>query len=884
MSATSETSSQPSPTLRADYRPPAWRIDAVDLHFELDPEATRVRARCALRREAAADEPLVLVGEELELLSIAVDGQPLDPARYDVEERRLTVRQLPAQCTLETEVRIAPARNRALSGLYVSSGNFCTQCEAEGFRRITWFLDRPDVMARYTTTLVADRERYPVMLSNGNRVATEVLEDGRHLVRWEDPFPKPSYLFALVAGDLHCHSGSFTAASGREVRLEFYVEARDADKCEHALRSLQKAMRWDEETFGLEYDLDLYMIVAVGDFNMGAMENKGLNLFNSKFVLARPDTATDQDFEGIEGVIAHEYFHNRTGNRVTCRDWFQLTLKEGLTVYRDQEFSAQMTSAPVQRIGDVRLLRERQFPEDAGPMAHPIRPEAYVEMDNFYTATVYDKGAEVVRMYQVLLGREGFRRGMDRYFERHDGQAVTCDDFRAAMADANGRDLTQFERWYSQAGTPRLAARGEWDGDAESYTLELRQECPRGQDAAAFQPLHVPVRVGLVGRDGGDLALRLDGEQDAPRERVLELTGRSQTWTFRGVGSPPVPSLLRGYSAPVALELERGRDELAFLLANDSDAFNRWDAGQALFGGMVLELAAAHAAGEALVVDPAVVEAYRSVLLDGSIDGSIRALTITLPEEGELAQQMAVVDPDALHAARQHLSRELAAALRDELLEVYRLSRPRGPYTLERDAVDRRRTKNAALAALAVLEEAEITSLIVEQFEGADNMTDSQAALAALVGLDVPERAQALEAFHRRWHEEPLVLDKWFSLQADSTLPGAPARVRELMAHPDFTLDNPNRARSLVGHFSTYNHVGFHDASGEGYAILADAVLAIDPKNPQLAARLLKGLNAWRRYDPGRQEHARRQLERVRATDGLSRNSREIVERSVATE
>ena len=566
---------QPQPIFRHDYTRPAFAIPQVELRFELGENETRVYATLSVERDGNSQGPLELHGEELELERVAIDGQELDASAYEVGTTGLSIANVPERFQLETTVRIEPQNNTSLSGLYQSSGNFCTQCEAEGFRRITWYLDRPDVMSIYTTTVTAEKERYPVLLSNGNRRSIEDLGDGRQRAEWHDPFKKPSYLFALVAGNLACHEGTFKTMSGRDVKLEIWVEPQNIEACEHALVSLQKSMKWDEEAFGREYDLDIYMIVAVGDFNMGAMENKGLNVFNSKYVLARPETATDSDYEGVEGVIGHEYFHNWTGNRVTCRDWFQLTLKEGLTVFRDQQFTADMTSAPVKRISDVKILRLAQFAEDAGPMAHPIRPESYIEMNNFYTVTVYNKGSEIIRMYHTLLGEEGFRKGMDLYFERHDGQAVTCDDFRAAMADANGADLTQFENWYKQAGTPKLSVRGEWDEAARSYSLTLRQEVPPTPGQSDKQPMHIPVRVGLLGADGADMPLYVDRCASGETTCVLELKDAEQTFLFQNVPSNPTLSVLRGFSAPVRVEMERSHDELAFLMANDSDAFNR---------------------------------------------------------------------------------------------------------------------------------------------------------------------------------------------------------------------------------------------------------------------------------------------------------------------
>jgi len=868
----------PQPKYRKDYRPPAWWVDHVDLHFDLGEEETRVRARLALRRNAEAPEgaPLELDGEELELLSLAADGQAFDPGRVERGAESLTLRALPdgsplpARLELESLVRIHPERNTELSGLYKSSGNFCTQCEAEGFRRITYFPDRPDVMARYTTTIEADAERYPVLLSNGNRVSEEDLPGGRRRVVYEDPFPKPSYLFAMVAGDLACRSGHFTTRSGREVRLEVWVEPRNVDATEHALESLRKAMRWDEEHFGREYDLDVYMIVAVSDFNMGAMENKGLNVFNAKYVLARPETATDADYEAIEGVIAHEYFHNWTGNRVTCRDWFQLTLKEGLTVFRDQLFSADQTSAAVKRIEDVRALRSAQFPEDAGPMSHPIRPESYISMDNFYTPTVYEKGAEVVRMYWTLLGPEGFRRGMDLYFERHDGQAVTCDDFRRAMADANGVDLDQFERWYEQPGTPVLEVRGEWDAASRRYELELHQDRPEAHAREDFLPMHMPVSVGLLDPDGKEVASRL-----------LELREERERFVFEGVERRPVLSVLRGFSAPVQVRMERPREDLAFLMAHDSDAFNRWDAGQTLAQDLLLELADAASAGQPLELDPLFVDAFRRLLLDPEQDGSLKALALSLPSEKVLSQAREQVDVEGIHTARRFAIAELSRRLGEAWRETYERCAPDGPYRKDRASIDRRRLRNLALRYLTAPGDPDAVRLARGHFDAADNMTDSQAALAALADHDTAESREALERFHARWHEDPLVLDKWFTVQAVADRPDAVERVQELSRHPDFTLANPNRVRALVGAFASANTYHFHRADGAGYRFLADTVLALDGRNPQVASRLATLMNSWRRYDEGRRRLMRGQLERLAAAERPSKDLYEIVQKAL---
>ncbi len=860
---------KPTAVLRSAYRAPDYLIDHVDLDFDLGEDETLVEARLAIRRRADAPDPrapLVLDGEGLELRGIEVDGRPLAASEFRVEDDRLTIDDVPSRFELRTRVAIHPETNTQLSGLYKSSGNFCTQCEAMGFRRITFFLDRPDVMSRYTVSIEADRERYPVLLSNGNRIAEETLDGGRHRVRWEDPFPKPSYLFALVAGDLRCHEGSFTTRSGREVRLEIWVEPQNVDRCEHALRSLQRAMDWDERRFGLEYDLDVYMIVAVGDFNMGAMENKGLNVFNSKYVLARPETATDADYEAIEGVIAHEYFHNWTGNRVTCRDWFQLTLKEGLTVFRDQQFSADMTSAPVKRIDDVRMLRTAQFPEDAGPMAHPIRPESYISMDNFYTPTVYEKGAEVIRLYHTLLGSDGFRRGMDLYFERHDGQAVTCDDFRAAMADANGADLDQFERWYEQPGTPVLEAEGEYDADARRFALTLRQKAPEAHAREDFLAMHMPVSVGLLGRDGRDL-----------ERRVLELREDEERFEFVDVPEKPVVSLLRGFSAPVQLRMERSREELAFLMGHDEDAFNRWDAGQTLAQDLILELAADHSGGRPLELDPIFVDAARRLLTDEGLDGSLKALALTLPGDKVLAQAMEEVDVEGLHAARRFAIRELASRLEDELRTVYERNRPDGPYRNDRASIDRRRLQNLALRYLAAAGSDEGVTLARAHFDAADNMTDSQAALGALVDHARSEGDEAVEIFYERWKHDPLVVDKWFQTRAMADRDDAVEVVLDLARHPDFTLENPNRARSLIGAFGSGNLFHFHRRDGAGYRFLADQVLALDPMNPQVAARMVSLFNQWRRFDAARRDLMRTELERIAALDGLSKDTGEIV-------
>ena len=865
-----------------EYRPPEFLIDTVDLRFELGEEETRVHSRLALRRNPAAESrspDLFLNGEGLELLAISMDGRRLDAARYRLDDEGLTLIGVPDRFTLETEARIYPQKNTALEGLYRSGGMFCTQCEAEGFRHITWYLDRPDVMARFSTEILAERARYPVLLSNGNPVEEASLDDGRHRVRWEDPFPKPCYLFALVAGDLERIEDSFTTASGRNVALRIFVEKENVEKCDHAMRSLKKAMRWDEQEYGREYDLDIYMIVAVNDFNMGAMENKGLNIFNSKYVLARPETATDQDFQGIEGVIAHEYFHNWTGNRITCRDWFQLSLKEGFTVFRDQEFSADMGSRGVKRIEDVRLLRAHQFAEDASPMAHPVRPESYIEINNFYTVTVYEKGAEVVRMQRNLLGRETFRKATDLYFERFDGQAVTTDDFVRCMEDASGRDLTQFRRWYSQAGTPEVSVDERWDAAAGRYTLTLRQSCPPTPGQPHKEPFHIPFALGLLDSDGRDLPVTLAGETAAmPGTRMLELREPEERFEFAGLAERPVPSLLRGFSAPVKVRFNYSDAMLTFLMAHDSDPFNRWDAAQTLAQRVLLAQVTARADGQPMMLPEEFAEAFRLALVEEGGDQALQAEVLTLPSESYLGDQMAVVDVDGIHAARLWTRVELAGRLSDTFHEVYGRNAAPVAFSIEPADIARRRLRNLCLAYLAEGEGGAV--LCLDHYRTANTMTDTMAALGALTHLDAPERGEALAAFEARWRDDPLVMDKWFAVQAVSRLPDTLDRVRALMAHPAFSLRNPNKVRSLIGAFCNANPVRFHDVSGEGYRFLADQVLALDPLNPQIAARLLRAMARWRRYDEPRQRLMQAQLERIMAAK-VSKDVYEIAAKSL---
>jgi aminopeptidase N len=874
----------PAPPLKTirleDYRPSAFLIPEVELDVTLHEDHTRVAARLRIERNpavAAERAPLVLDGAGLVLESVALDGRALRSAGYDLDDERLTIHDAPDACLLETICQIRPQDNTALMGFYASRNGCFTQCEPEGFRRITFFIDRPDVMARYTTTLRADATRYPVLLANGNRVAAGVeapAEPGAaplHWAQWVDPFPKPSYLFAMVAARLEVLEDSFVTRSGRSARLAIYVEPGKLDQAGFAMQALKKAMAWDERTYGLELDLDQYMIVAVGDFNMGAMENKGLNIFNTRFVLARSDTATDADYQNIDRVIAHEYFHNWTGNRVTCRDWFQLSLKEGLTVFRDQEFCADTYSRAVQRIRDVRNLRARQFPEDAGPMAHPVRPRSYVEISNFYTATVYEKGAEVVRMIRTLIGRENFRRGMDLYFERHDGQAVTTDDFVQAMADASGVDLAQFRNWYDEAGTPELEVTDEHDAAARRYVLTVRQSCAGGP------PLHIPLAVGLVARDGTALPLRLESEaRAAGTTRVLSVTEREQRFAFLEVPEKPLPSLARDFSAPLVVNYAYDLAALMHLMVHDTDPFNRWDAGQRLATMLMLEAIGEVRAGRALQVPEAFVRASRAVLASASEDPAFAAEALTLPAENVLAEQMSTVDPDAIHEVRAGFARTLGGMLMDELLAAYRTHAVEGPYRPDAGAAARRALRNLCLAYLVESGTRQARALAFEQFSTADNMTDCMAALAVLAEFDCDERTRALAMFHERWVDEPLVLDKWLRVQAASRLPHALAEVKRLTAHSAFSLRNPNNVYALIGAFSG-NHVRFHSADGSGYGFVADQVIALDRINPQVAARIARAFDRWKKLDPVRQRHACAALERVSATAGLSRDVAEVV-------
>ncbi|WP_085597479.1 MULTISPECIES: aminopeptidase N [unclassified Pseudomonas] len=881
---------QPKMIYLKDYQAPEYLIDETHLTFELFEDHSLVHAQLVMRRNPARGAglpPLVLDGQQLELLSVSLADQPLGAGDYQLDDNHLTLHPASASFTVDTSVRINPQTNTALEGLYKSSGMFCTQCEAEGFRKITYYLDRPDVMSKFTTTVVAEQHRYPVLLSNGNPIASGPGEDGRHWATWEDPFMKPAYLFALVAGDLWCVEDSFCTMSGRDVALRIYVEPENIDKCQHAMNSLKKSMRWDEQTYGREYDLDIFMIVAVNDFNMGAMENKGLNIFNSSAVLARAETATDAAHQRVEAIVAHEYFHNWSGNRVTCRDWFQLSLKEGFTVFRDAGFSSDMNSRTVKRIQDVAYLRTHQFAEDAGPMAHAVRPESFIEISNFYTLTVYEKGSEVVGMIHTLLGAEGFRKGSDLYFERHDGQAVTCDDFVKAMEDANGVDLTQFKRWYSQAGTPRLAVSEAYDAAAKTYSLTFRQSCPQTPDKVEKLPFVIPVELGLLDSQGAAIALRLAGEASAQgNSRVISVTEAEQTFTFVDVAERPLPSLLRGFSAPVKLSFPYDRDQLMFLMQHDSDGFNRWEAGQQLAVQVLQELIGQHQQGQALVMDQRLVTALGSVLADESLDPAMVAEMLSLPGEAYLTEISEVADVEAIHGAREFARKQLAEQLFAALLKRYQANRELSratAYVAESEHFARRALQNIALSYLMLVGKPEVLAAAIEQLDSADNMTERLTALAVLVNSPFEaEKAQALAVFAENFKDNALVMDQWFSVQAASPLPGGLERVKALMQHPAFNIKNPNKVRALIGAFAGQNLINFHAADGSGYRFLADLVIQLNGFNPQIASRQLAPLTRWRKYDSARQALMKVELERIRASGELSSDVFEVVSKSLA--
>ncbi|XP_021280550.1 puromycin-sensitive aminopeptidase isoform X3 [Herrania umbratica] len=914
-----------------DYKSPDYYFDTVDLKFSLGEEKTIVASKITVfPRVEGSSSPLVLDGVDLKLISIKVNGKELKEGDYYLDLRHLILPSAPSgKFTLEIDTEIQPQKNTSLEGLYKSSGNFCTQCEAEGFRKITFYQDRPDIMAKYTCRIEADKSLYPVLLSNGNLIEQGALEGGKHYAVWEDPFKKPCYLFALVAGQLESRDDIFVTRSGRQVSLRIWTPAQDVPKTAHAMYSLKAAMKWDEDVFGLEYDLDLFNIVAVPDFNMGAMENKSLNIFNSKLVLASPETASDADYAAILGVIGHEYFHNWTGNRVTCRDWFQLSLKEGLTVFRDQEFSSDMGSRTVKRIADVSKLRNYQFPQDAGPMAHPVRPHSYIKMDNFYTVTVrpsnlhsclflfcfgfsltsplifpvfflvflfsfsqvYEKGAEVVRMYKTLLGTQGFRKGMDLYFERHDGQAVTCEDFFAAMRDANDADFANFLLWYSQAGTPVVKVTSSYNADAHTFSLKFSQVVPPTPGQPVKEPTFIPVAVGLLDSSGKDMHLSSvyhDGTLQSVASNnqpvfstVLRVTKKEEEFVFSDIFERPIPSLLRGYSAPIRLESDLSDSDLFFLLAHDSDEFNRWEAGQLLARKLMLSLVADFQQNKPLSLNPKFVEGLRSILCDTSLDKEFIAKAITLPGEGEIMDMMEVADPDAVHAVRTFIRKELASQLKSEFLSTVQNNRSSEVYVFNHPNMARRALKNTALAYLASLEDLKMTELALHEYNTATNMTEQFAALAAIAQKPGKTRDDVLADFYSKWHHDFLVVNKWFALQAMSDIPGNVENVRNLLNHPAFDLRNPNKVYSLIGGFCG-SPVNFHTKDGSGYKFLGEIVVQLDKLNPQVASRMVSAFSRWRRFDESRQKLAKAQLEMIMSANGLSENVYEIASKSLA--
>ncbi len=864
----------PSAIHLKDYRVPDYLIDSVYLEFDISPEATLVRAVLKMHRNpsaAKASGDVFLNGEQLELLEIHMNNQPLAADDYRTDDSGLTLIQPPESFELKTLTRIFPEKNTALEGLYKSSSMYCTQCEAEGFRKITWFPDRPDILAKFTTRIEADKNHYPVLLGNGNLFDRGELDGERHYAIWEDPYPKPCYLFALVAGDLQRVQDSFVTCEGRNVELNIYVEAENVNYCDHAMRSLKKSMQWDEENYGREYDLSIYNIVAVNDFNMGAMENKGLNIFNSKYVLASEQTATDTDFQGVEGVIAHEYFHNWTGNRITCRDWFQLSLKEGFTVYRDQCFSADMGSAAVKRIDDVRLLRAHQFAEDSGPMAHPVRPASYIEINNFYTVTVYEKGAEVVRMQANLLGPEQFRRATDLYFERFDGMAVTTEDFVQCMQDVSGQDLTQFKNWYDYAGTPVLDVSGEYDAAGKTFRLAVTQSCPDTPGQSQKPPFHIPFHIGLLDTQGNDLLAN----------GMLELKQAQQEFVFEDIEEKPVASLLRGFSAPVKVLYDYSDADLMFLMSRDTDGFARWDASQQLLQRIILQMVGQYNRGAAMTVPDGFIGAFRQSLLDDTADAALITEVLALPSESYLGDQMETVDVEGIFAARQQLKQIIATQLQEDLLMVYEQNREQGSFAIDAAAIARRSLKNAVLGYLMMLDDSESRQICLNQYGAQQNMTDVISALGLLADSDYAGREEVLADFETRWQHDTLVMDKWFTVQAVARREDTLERVKELMQHRLFSITNPNKVRSLIGAFCSANPVRFHRADGQAYAFLIDNVLQLDKINPQIASRMLRLLSRWKRYDMPRQELMKSQLQRVLQTAGISRDVYEIADKSL---
>ncbi len=874
---------KPATIYLKDYQPYPFLIEGVDLYFHLYDDYVDVDSTLVIARnpQAKASRDLELDGEALELQRILVDGQALADDRYFVSATGLKITGVADGFSLTTTVRIYPHKNTSLEGLYLSSGNFCSQCEAQGFRKITYFPDRPDVMTLFKVSIEAEHAKYPVRLSNGNPVDERELLDGRVVSTWVDPHKKPSYLFALVAGDLSCNQSTFTTSSGRAVTLNVYTEPHNLEYTDYALAALQRAMRWDEERYGLEYDLDLYNIVAVDDFNMGAMENKGLNVFNTKYVLASQETATDHDFVGVEAVIAHEYFHNWTGNRVTCRDWFQLSLKEGLTVFRDQEFTADMHSASVKRIEDVRMLRSAQFAEDASPMAHPIRPASFVEINNFYTLTVYEKGAEIVRLYQTLLGRDGFRRGMDTYFERHDGQAVTTEDFLSAMADANNTDLDRLQSWYDQAGTPEVKVVGHWDSEQQQYQLAISQNTPDTAGQKNKKPVVIPMNIGLLAPDGSEMTATVVNRNSHDENQFKNdcLIEQDQTLTFSNVPEQPTPSLLRGFSAPVKVSFDFSDQQLALLMAHDSDSFNRWDAAQRL-ATRLLQRRIKDLQSNNNMSSDSVLSLALSQALESDADLALKAELLRLPGESELADGMAVVDVHSIHGAREYTKLQLGSTLKDQLQQIYREQDSGQAYAPNAAGIAQRKLKNATLDYLLATDDEAMKNLALEQFRRADNMTDTIGAMLPLSRVASAQSDEVFTKFEEQWQDNTLVMDKWFSMQAMAPLENTLERVVALKSHQLFSMKNPNKVRALIGSF-TNNPTVLHKANGEGYQFLTDQIIELDTLNPQIAARLAKTLSRWRRFDSDRQVIIRSQLERILAAEKVSKDVDEVVRKSL---
>ena len=875
----------PKETFLADYLVPNYLVDNVALYFDLGRAETTVRSVLSMRRNPLGQGgDCVLDGEKLTLKSIKIDGRELQGNEYLRTDKALLISKVPEQFDLEIEVLIHPDKNTALEGLYHSGRLLCTQCEAEGFRRITYYPDRPDIMAVFTVSIEAEKADWPIMLSNGNLEQKGQLENGRHWVSWHDPHPKPSYLFALVAGDLHIQKDSFVTTSGRKVALEIYVDVENSHKCDHALMSLKQAMKWDEERYGREYDLDIFMIVAVNDFNMGAMENKGLNIFNSACVLASPETATDRDYYRIQSIVGHEYFHNWSGNRVTCRDWFQLSLKEGFTVLRDQQFSADMNSAAVQRIEDVNQLRSMQFSEDAGPMSHPVRPASFIEISNFYTVTIYEKGAEVVGMIKTIVGDIGFRKGTDLYFDRHDGQAVTTDDFVKAIEDANRVDLTQFKRWYSQAGTPQLNIATEYDSSGQRYTLTINQHCEATPGQRHKEAFHIPVALGLLDKKGNIIQVQLDGEaaSNVSETRILSVKESKQQFVFINVPSEPVLSFLRGFSAPVKVNLPRTNKELTFLMANDSDSFCQWDAGQQLLINVLLQLAEKTSKGSALSLPTELVEQFGKLLKRGLSSPALAAKMLELPSENYLAGQKKPADVDAIHIARSYMKRELALSLKEDFSILYTALNTTDKYQFDAAEMAKRSLKNICLDYLVSTGDPMQAQRCLKQMKQSDNMTDTMSGLAVLVEHQGPEREHALRAFYEQWKDDRQVVDKWLAVQAQSSLKDTLLRVKSLMSHPAFNITNPNNVRSLIGQFCRNNAVNFHAIDGSGYQFLVEQILILDKLNPQIASRQMGAFNSWQQYDKKRQGMMRAALEKIAKQTDLSADVYEIVTKYLA--